>query len=226
MTAPPLVSAIVPVHDGECFLREALESILQQDYRPLEVIVVDDGSTDESAAIAASLPVRVLRRERAGVAAARNTGLGSAAGSLIAFLDQDDLWPPGRLRRQVEHLCAHPGHAFVVGRMEVFLEPGVMPPAWIPRDQTAFLLGALVARRAAFETVGPFDERYEISSDSDWFAHAHDAGLARGVLDDVVLRYRIHARNASRDRDRLWHETMDVLKRSIGRRRKEARVDR
>jgi glycosyltransferase involved in cell wall biosynthesis len=223
MTAAPLVSVVVPVHDGERFLRQALESILDQDYRPLEVIAVDDGSTDGSVAIAESLQVCVLRRERAGVAAARNAGLGAAAGTLIAFLDQDDLWSPGRLRRQVEHLAAHPEHAYVVGRMEVFIEPGVESPPWVPRDQTAFLLGALVARRAAFDAVGAFDERYEISSDSDWFARAHDARLARGVLDDVVLRYRVHERNASRDRDRLWHETMHVLKRSIGRRR--ARVD-
>jgi glycosyltransferase involved in cell wall biosynthesis len=221
----PLVSAIIPAHDGERFLGAAIESVLGQEYSPLEVIVVDDGSTDASVEIAASFPVRCLRQPNLGVAAARNAGLAAARGDVISFLDQDDLWPSGKLAVQVGHLLEHPELGFVVGRMEVFLEPGSSRPAWMHGDQPAFLLGALVARRHAFDRVGAFQTRYMVSSDADWFARAKDAGIARAVLSDVVLRYRVHEQNASHGRDVLWHETMDVLRRSVERRRARREAD-
>ncbi len=215
----PLVSAIIPAHEGERFLHAAIGSVLAQEYTPLEVIVVDDGSTDGSADVAASFPVRCLRQPNLGVAAARNAGLAAAGGEVISFLDQDDLWPPAKLAVQVGHLLEHPELGFVVGRMEVFLEPGAPRPAWMHVDQPAFLLGALVAWRHVFDLVGAFETGYTVSSDADWFARAKDAGIPRAVLPEVVLRYRIHEQNASHRRDVLWHETMQVLRRSVERRR-------
>ena len=129
----PLVSAIVPVHNGERYLGAALESIFAQRYEPLEVIVVDDGSRDGSVAVAAQFAVRLVRQENRGVAAARNRGLAEARGDLLAFLDQDDAWPPGKLDTQVAFLAANPAVDFVLGAIAVLAEPGVAPPRWAPR---------------------------------------------------------------------------------------------
>src|SRR5688500_924354 len=105
----PLVSVIIPVYNGARFLRAALESVFAQTYRPIEVIVVDDGSADDSGVIAQSFPeVRYIRQENQGVAAARNNAIEAARGEFFAFLDQDDLWTPEKLRLQIEHLLDHP----------------------------------------------------------------------------------------------------------------------
>src|SRR5262249_3984793 len=109
MTAP-LISCIVPVFNGECYLRETLESILAQTYQPLELIVVDDGSTDGTAAVAAGYGARIryLWQAHAGALAARNRGLSAAQGEFIAFLDADDLWHHNKLARQIARLRERP----------------------------------------------------------------------------------------------------------------------
>jgi glycosyltransferase involved in cell wall biosynthesis len=99
----PLVSVVLPVHNGQSYLRAAIESVLTQTHRPIELVVVDDGSTDASADLAASYGPRLVlvRQENGGVAAARNAGIRAARGDLIAFLDQDDWWLPAKLAKQV-----------------------------------------------------------------------------------------------------------------------------
>ena len=98
----PLVSVIIPLHNGEPYLAQALDSVAAQDYGALEIVVVDDGSTDGGAAIAASRDVVLIRQEQRGAGAARNTGIDRARGEILMFLDQDDLWLPTKVRRQVE----------------------------------------------------------------------------------------------------------------------------
>src|SRR6476660_1471039 len=105
----PLVSVIIPVYNGTCYLRAALESVFAQTYRPFEVIVVDDGSLDDSGVIAQSFDdVRYIHQENQGVAAARNNGIEVARGEFLAFLDQDDLWTPEKLKLQMGHLLSDP----------------------------------------------------------------------------------------------------------------------
>jgi glycosyltransferase involved in cell wall biosynthesis len=108
----PLVSVVVPVRNGERFLGEALDSVLAQDYEPVELIVVDDGSTDGSGDIAGARGAHVIRQEGGGLAAARNAGLAAAQGELVAFIDADDVWLPGKLVRQVEYLLDRPDVGF------------------------------------------------------------------------------------------------------------------
>jgi glycosyltransferase involved in cell wall biosynthesis len=104
-----LVSVIVPVYNGERYLSAALESIFAQDYHPFEVIVVDDGSGDSSAAIAKSFKsVQYIYQTNQGIANAWNLGIDASKGELIAFLDCDDLWTPNKLRLQVDYLVNHP----------------------------------------------------------------------------------------------------------------------
>src|SRR5215475_2242760 len=107
---PPLISCIVPVYNGEKYLAEAIETIVQQSYRPLEIIIADDGSTDGTAKVAErySNLLRYLRQDNAGTAAARNLGLSAAVGEFVAFLDADDLWHPEKLARQMGRFEARP----------------------------------------------------------------------------------------------------------------------
>src|SRR5215212_4035999 len=127
----PLVSIVIPVYNGERFLTFALQSIFDQDYCPLEVIVVDDGSIDDSGNIARSFQeVRYVHQSNQGASAARNAGVAAAQGELIAFLDADDVWTPiNKMSRQTDYLLKHPETGYVVGRGENFLESRTDLPA-------------------------------------------------------------------------------------------------
>jgi glycosyltransferase involved in cell wall biosynthesis len=193
-----LCSVVVPVRDGERFLGAALASVFAQTYRPIEVIVVDDGSTDGSAEVAARWPfVRLLQQDNAGVGAARNAGLALARGAFMALLDADDLWEPDKLARQIAHLDAHPELGYVCSRYRNFLEPGHGRPDWISEAQLAApqvgTLSSFVARAETLERVGRFDPRD--TSDLDWSLRAREAGVRLGVVEDVLVLRRIHDRN-------------------------------
>jgi glycosyltransferase involved in cell wall biosynthesis len=222
--AGPLVSVVLPVYNGERFLAAALESALAQDHRQQEILVVDDGSTDRSAAIAAAYPVTPLRQPNQGVASARNAGVAASSGELIAFLDQDDEWLEHKISRQVGALAADPGLGFVLTRMQIILEPGTPRPEWLDESSLvepsdAAIPSVLMVRRETFDRVGGFDPAYRIACDADWLARAKDAGVQWARLDDTLVRYRIHSRNAIHERDAMHHELARVLRASVERRR-------
>ena len=120
MSAPPLVTVIMPVFNASATLAQALNSVLAQGYGALDIIAVDDGSTDDSREVLATFgsALRVLHQSRKGPAAARNLAIHHARGELIAFLDADDVWLPGKLLSQVAYLQAHPKVSAVFGRFE------------------------------------------------------------------------------------------------------------
>jgi glycosyltransferase involved in cell wall biosynthesis len=186
--------------------------------------VVDDGSTDDSARIAAGFEgVTCIRQENAGPAAARNRGIEAASGSILAFLDGDDLWTPGKLEAQVGHLRDHPADLMTIGLFRYFVEPDVKIPAsfnrvLLGRELTGRLPSALVARREAFEKIGLFDPTLSTGEDVDWFARAKDMGVAAPVVPRIVLEKRVHDRNASHASDNTAR-LFEVLKRSIRRQR-------
>jgi glycosyltransferase involved in cell wall biosynthesis len=222
------VSVIVPTFNGERFLEEALRSALAQTLPPLEVIVVDDGSTDASAEIAEAFgePVRCIRQENAGVAAARNHGLSVARGEFIAFLDHDDLWPADKLELQVAALRDDSAADIVTGRMRV-LGGSVPGRAWSVEDEReapggAHLPAALI-RRSAFDRIGALDESVGGASDDlDWVVRARDLGLRTLTLDAVTLLYRWHGGNASTDVDSAAEGQLAAVKASLDRRRGRA----
>jgi len=214
----PAVSTIVPAFNAERFLGEAIESALAQDYRPHQVVVIDDGSTDDTAEVAAAFPqVKLIRQANLGPAAARNAAIEAASGELIALLDADDLMEPSRLEIQVTYLLEHPEAAAVLGRHELLIEPGVEPPRWVaelpamiesfggegmseripvlPDRPTASML----ARRSAFELVGPYDTSFRLGEDVDWVIRAWECGLELAAVDEVVMRRRVHGANLTYD---------------------------
>lgn len=199
--AVPRVSVVIPVFNGERFLRQAIESVLAQDDVPLEVLVVDDGSTDRSGEIAAAFgaPVRGLAQPHAGIAAARNTGIRAARGDFLAFLDADDLWTPGRLRAQLDRLAADAAIDCIFGIVEHFRDPAASMRFDVrgPERAPGLLPGAMLVRRAAFMRVGLFDEARRLGEFVEWQLRAEELGLRRTFVPMVVLRRRIHDANTT-----------------------------
>ncbi len=224
MTATALISVIIPVYNGEKFLAETLESIFAQNYTPLKIFVIDDGSTDGTAGLVSTYGDRVhyIYQENQGPAAARNRGLELGDGELIGFLDADDIWLPGKLQKQIDYLHFHPSVGVVATRMEVFLSEGA---SWIFGLNRAYwesrppglLPSTLLCRRNVFDSVGCFAEKMRLAEDTDWLFRVKEKGIPIGVVDEVLVRKRIHQTNLTRAS--LPSDTMDTLRNSLRRRR-------
>ncbi len=199
------ISVLIPVWNGARFLAAALGSVAAQTLAPIETIVVDDGSTDGSAQVAAGFPfVQVIRQENRGPGAARNRAAAAAHGDHLAFLDADDLWKPDKLACQLAILAARPAAGWVVCRHEFLLDEGVPRPHWAPTEEqaatmAAWLPSATLVRRDCFALTRGFDENLRYGEDLDWFARARDAGFAGTVADALLLTRRVHRTNMMHD---------------------------
>ncbi len=220
----PLVSVIIPVYNGERYLAEAIDSVFAQDYHPFEIIVVDDGSVDDTADIAKLYKddVRYIYQSNQGHAAAKNTGISVAEGEFIAFLDADDLWAPHKLRAQIGFLIENPEIGYVISRMRVFLEPGARWPyqldeEYFASDPAGYLPSTLVVKKHVLGEIGTFDTGYRHANDSDWFFRAKDAGVPMAVLQDVLVYRRLHSSNMSYEAKANLSELLRVVRSSVKR---------
>ncbi len=220
----PTISVIIPVYNGAKFLRPALESVFAQSLLPTEVLVVDDGSTDESPEIARSFSgVTWIGQENRGPAAARNLGVARSQGDYLAFVDQDDIWLPEKLELQLNFLLKHKQQLYCLCLQRHVLEVGSTRPEWLPErafseDLEALTPSALFARREAFDAVGLFDETINTASDADWFFRAEDKGFSRALVNTRLIVKRVH--NECQSFDPLCREELLAsVRRSIGRKR-------
>jgi glycosyltransferase involved in cell wall biosynthesis len=219
----------VPVHNGERYLGEALDSILAQTYQPLQVIVVDDGSTDATASVAASYQGRVdyYRQPQAGAAVARNRGLSLAAGELIAFLDADDLWHHEKLVRQAARFRARPELDLCLTHVRNFWVPELAVEEQRlrghPRSQVVpgYSAVTLLARRELFQRVGSYSADLRVTESVDWFVRAFERGALHEVLPDVLVYRRIHQANLTRRCASTGRaEYLELIRASLARRRR------
>lgn len=217
MTSRPiarLVSIVIPAYNAAGTLRATVESALTQSYRPIEIVVVDDGSRDSTAAVVESFgePVRLVRQANGGAAAARNRGIEEARGEFIAFLDSDDLWVPDKLARQIAYFDVHPevgaqqcGARFVDDAMRTLEVRSYNDDGDSLWDALHFrnmpaILSALIVRRSCLDCIGGFDTSLEILEEWDMaIKTARHCALA-GIPDPLVL-YRVHRGNRSRNVD-------------------------
>ncbi|MBK9344263.1 MAG: glycosyltransferase family 2 protein [Dehalococcoidia bacterium] len=208
------VSVVIPAYNAARFLAEAIESVFAQTVAPGEVIVVDDGSTDETAALALQYPdVALLQRENGGIGAARNAGIAAARGGFLAFLDADDIWPAGRLAALLAR-SAETGADVVFGQVIEFGErTGEREPT------PGFVASSGLFRRAGFDRVGPFREDTRVGEFIDWWARAQEAGLRVETIPDVTLRRRIHTSNTGITESGSRVDYARVLRAALERRR-------
>jgi glycosyltransferase involved in cell wall biosynthesis len=205
----PTISCIVPVYNGERFLAEALESILGQSYQHLEVIVVDDGSTDGSAAVARKFGgrIRYHRQANAGGPAARDEGIRLSTGELVAFLDSDDLWHPEKLDRQWARFEVRPELDFCFTHVQHFWVAEMEEEAKrfqnhrLSQILPSYLTQALLVRRAVFHKIGTFDTGLKFADAMDWFLRAIHQGLVMELLPEALWYRRMHRANASMESD-------------------------
>ncbi len=227
----PLVSVILPLYNGAGFIEKSAASVLGQSLADLELLIIDDGSSDNgSARIPADPRVRFFRRENSGVAATRNFGLEKARGDFIAFIDQDDWWHPDKLKQQLEVLRKQPEIGYTLTLMENRLVDEVQKPGWLrdeqlEKAQVGLLPSSLVAHRRVFDTLGGFDENLVNASDLDWFVRADKAGIRRKIINQVLLTRTIHAANASHASKLSKRETFMIIKRQIEARRRAGKSD-
>jgi glycosyltransferase involved in cell wall biosynthesis len=199
------VSCVVPAYNAARFLAPALESIFSQTHPAHEIIVVDDGSTDETRAIASRFGglVTIVETEHRGHLAARDAGVDAARGDYIAFLDADDLWAPGKNERQLDVLRQNPDLDLCVAHFQNFWDPEIADEEERYRDlplskpMSGYIVPTLMARRDVFTRFGRFNSG-ECPSDTGWFAGAIAMGARLETLPDVLLHRRLHRANDSR----------------------------
>lgn len=217
----PVVSVVIPVRNGKDFIHEALDSVLTQSFTDLEVIVVNDGSTDYDYELLEKIDarVRVISLAGCGVSTARNKGMQQASGAYIAFLDADDVWFPGKLEAQINYFKHHPNVGVVFGRFVKWYRDanGTFPQAesmWVNCSNftevdptrsgwiyTKLLMGLLVGmntaviRRSVYYQIGGFNEAMRIGEDYDFWLRASRVAEMH-ALDGIVAFYRIHYASA------------------------------
>lgn len=222
----PLVSIIIPCFNGGRFLQEALASVERQRYPRLDPLIVDDGSTDDSAAIAAAMGerVRYVHQANKGLPGARNTGLRHARGELITFLDVDDVYSDDKIEIQAGLLEQNPGLGVVVGRLQKTRLAGYADdrPVFTPYEEPApaLKMDCALIRRAVFDRVGGFDETRTYCDDWDWFMRAREEGIEIRMHDEIVAEYRRHDSNMTNQAEIGNHHTLLMLKNSLERRRR------
>jgi glycosyltransferase involved in cell wall biosynthesis len=222
------VSVLMPVYNHAQHLAEAIDSVLAQTYPAVELIVIDDGSTDGSGEIARRYgpALRYAYQANAGIGAARNHAAALATGEFFAFLDSDDRYPADRLARQIAAFHADPELEMVLGHVTEFLSPELdeaarrrlRPPL---ERAPGNIPPSMLIRRQAYARVGPFDIEAGLGSSIEWWARLLDLRLRTVMLEDVVVERRLHARNTGL---RAWDSGsayLRLVKATLDRRRRE-----
>jgi GT2 family glycosyltransferase len=225
----PLVTVIMPAYNVAPYLREAVESVVAQTYPDWELVIVDDGSTDETAAIAREClrldaRIRLIRQENRGLAGARNTALQAGRGDFFALLDSDDLWDAAFLAAQMAVFAAHPETALVSGSARLLGGPRNGQPArpritglpvltleqMIADEAAVFIMTTF--RREVVEAIGQFDASKRRSEDWEFWLRAVSRGFVfRRNWQTPLAAYRVREGSLSRDTPAMLQEMLHTL---------------
>jgi glycosyltransferase involved in cell wall biosynthesis len=219
----PLISVIMPVYNGEKYIRETIDSVLNQTYRNFEFIIVDDGSTDSTRQIVSSyddkriVPLSLPRNQ--GVCNARNQGTGIAKGEYIAFCDADDLYGPNRLQTQLDFLTANPS-VDVCGSYFIVFENGqeilVKHPLHDQQIKEHFFTGNCIGQPSVMGKASVFRQyqynpELQASEDYELWARMAMGGIVFANLPYALVKYRLHPAQASKTKARLLHDTSKIV---------------
>jgi glycosyltransferase involved in cell wall biosynthesis len=221
----PLVSVIIPVYNCGKYLGQAIESVLAQTYRQVEIIIVDDGSTDGSADVARRFAtVTYCFQPNQGIGAARNRGIDVANGGFFAFLDADDIWVNNKLLYQMRAFDETTELDMVFGHTQQFLSPDLdekvkAKPELTDEIMPGYVAGTLLIERESFFRAGYFATNWRVGEFIDWYLKAMYVGLKSFMVPEVLMKRRIHNDNIGiRERDSRT-DYVRILKASLDRRR-------
>ena len=221
------VSVIIPVYNGAMYIAEAVESIRRQNHTPLEIIIVDDGSTDNTAKIVANMSgnIRYVYQSNNGPAAARNRGLIMAAGDVIAFLDADDLWSGNKLKIQTGLLEQKPEVDIVLGLLQrmQWIDAQEGSPRFKEWSEPVMNmhLGSALFRKSVFDKVGYLDESLDYCEDWDWFMRAKEMNIPMMLHQEVIYFYRRHDQNITNNTETGFDFALKMLRLSLNRRKQQ-----
>lgn len=228
----PAYSLIIPAYNATQYLAEAVDSVRRQSHAPAEIIIVDDGSTDDTAAVAQFLgpDIRYFYQENQGPSAARNYGIAQARHEFLAFIDADDLWPDGKVAQQLGLLAQQPELQMVLGLQQSFRlvadpdNPAAPPVATYETPSFIYLVGCGIYRRTVFESVGGFDTSMRYGEDTDWFFRSWEIDTPMRMIMEPMIHYRLHPGGMTHGRGIVEKGYLRVLKKSIDRRRENGNV--
>jgi glycosyltransferase involved in cell wall biosynthesis len=222
----PLVSAIIPVFNRQKYIAEAIDSVLAQTYDAIEIIVVDDGSSDDSAVIVKnynSPHIRYHYQKNQGISAARNKGVELAIGEFYAFLDSDDLWMPTKIERQLDAFRSNIELDLVFSKVSQFQEPGTSAKIkFDPNIQMGIIPSSMIIKADSFKQVGGFSIRWRVVEFLDWYARVLEVGLTSQVINEPLTKRRIHDSNIGITEKNSKSAYLYVLKESLNRRRNQS----
>lgn len=226
------VSVIIPVYNGEKFIAGAIQNVIDQQYNPLEIIIIDDGSTDQTANIVSQFnnQVKYVYQNNSSPAAARNKGITIAKGDVIAFLDADDLWSKNKLSIQLNYLVNNPEFGIVQGLIQQ-MKPSQFSEAEsfvfenIHQPYNYINIGSAIYRKSVFEQVGLFDEKMTYGEDVDWFFRAWENGINKAVLKEVTLFYRKHQQSMTVGKKLVEVGFIKIFKKHLDRCRQNGTLD-
>jgi glycosyltransferase involved in cell wall biosynthesis len=215
----PSISLILPVFNGEDYLMQCLDSIAKQCYTNLELIIINDGSTDNSLQILENYPLKktLITQENKGVYTARNLGISLATSEFISFFDADDIMAEGNLIALSSYLVSNPNCLIVKGKMQRFSWKNEV---WLNSGEPHvedFCLSLALFRKGVFKKVGLFAEEMRLGADADWHLRSQELGINVAILDHLAIYYRMHPNNISNFTEEAKKARLEVIRRKLQR---------
>ena len=223
----PQISVIIPIYNDALYIQEAIRSVLSQGIEKLEILVIDDGSTDnfEEKINGFNDPrIRLIKQLNSGAAEARNNGIRNAKGEFIAFLDADDIWAPNKLKLQLEVLINRTDINMVYGQVKEFYDSSILGYDDLQKNVMTFVGYspiALLISKSDFLRVGDFQSKWKVAEFIDWYDRAKYVGLSEFLLPDVLAFRRIHSGNIDRLHRPDAKQYVAVLKEALDRKRSQ-----
>ena len=225
---PDAISVLIPVYNGARYLHACIESVVNQTLPADEIVVVDDGSEDDTSAVAAawgragSLPPRPAWR----APLRPQPRSGDGAGDIIGFIDSDDLWLPGKLELQMAALSRENEPTMVFGYMQQFVSGDLTPEEaaeirFNPGPLPGLSASALLMRKSDCQRTGPFDESVQTGEFIEWCSRARDKGIKPVMVPEIVCRRRLHRNNFGRGGAAVHSQYLRMLKKVLDRRREQ-----
>jgi len=221
-----MISVLIPVHNGELYLAETIQSVLSQSYQDFEIIVVDDGSTDKTAQVVAGFFPRVIYyyQPNCGIGATRNRLVELAAGDFLAFIDADDCWTTDKLDLQMSELKNDSRLEAVFGMIRQVLDDNwkkALSETFASPDEliAGYSLGTVLIRSESFRRVCFFPTEIKVGEFIDWYLRAQEVGLKTKLVPKLMLRRRIHKTNQGIVNRASATDYVKIIKQSLDRRR-------